>query len=252
MLDKFAQDGSPLYLKFAFEEARHWRSLRMDKGLDPEVTGIIRQLLSRLSAETDHGPILVSRSLAYLRAAKNGLSEDEAIDAPLSGRGSLRRFPEALLFQAAAEPRLPVVVWSRFFFDLEPYLNERSADGTTLMGFFHRQMGEVGRADYLSGEDEAVSTPSWPPISRASLSSRLGSEKKANLRKLSELPFQQAQGGSGRPSMPRSPTSSSWRPSAPIRASSMLRRAKGAGRLYGGVYELIEDYRRALEKFPHE
>ncbi len=80
VLGKFSKNGLPLYLKFAFEEARLWRSTSPKIDLDPEVPGIIRQLFSRLSSESNHGRILVSRSLAYLRAAKNGLSEDEIID----------------------------------------------------------------------------------------------------------------------------------------------------------------------------
>ena len=35
-------------------------------------------------------------------------------------------------------PRLPVVIWSRLYFDLEPYLSELRADGTYLFGFYHR------------------------------------------------------------------------------------------------------------------
>lgn len=47
---------------------------------------------------------------------------------------------------------MPVVVWLRLYFDLEPYLTERSADGANLLGFYHRQVGEVVTQEFLAGE----------------------------------------------------------------------------------------------------
>ncbi|HMA54403.1 MAG TPA: AAA family ATPase, partial [Acidobacteriota bacterium] len=128
VLEKFSKRGLPLYLKFAFEEARHWRSDSEKVDFDPEVAGIIKQLFARLSSEAVHGKMLVSRALAYLRAGKNGLSEDEMIDVLSRDDDVFGDFRKRSFFQPP-EKKLPVVVWSRFFFDMEPYLNERSADG---------------------------------------------------------------------------------------------------------------------------
>jgi hypothetical protein len=47
-------------------------------------------------------------------------------------------------------PRLPVVLWSRLAFDLRPYLTEREADGAILINFFHRELGDVADAEFLS------------------------------------------------------------------------------------------------------
>ncbi len=49
-------------------------------------------------------------------------------------------------------PRLPVVLWSRLFFDLAPYLTERLGDGTSLLAFYHRELNEVGAQEYAHGE----------------------------------------------------------------------------------------------------
>lgn len=78
VLGKFAQNGLPLYLKLAFEEARRWKSYSQRMRLQGDIVGMVHELFRRLSA--DHGPMLVSRSLGYLVAAKNGLSEDEMLD----------------------------------------------------------------------------------------------------------------------------------------------------------------------------
>jgi hypothetical protein len=49
---------------------------------------------------------------------------------------------------------LPVVIWSRLYHDLEPYLSWRSANGTALMVFFHTRFNEV--ADRLFLRDDTV------------------------------------------------------------------------------------------------
>jgi hypothetical protein len=74
LLASSRKSGLPLYLKLAFEEARLWRSFdpteecALGDGLD----GMIDQLVGRLSARANHGPVLVNRTLGYLvvRSAK--------------------------------------------------------------------------------------------------------------------------------------------------------------------------------------
>jgi len=252
LLDKFSKTGLPLYLKFAFEEARNWKSDADLVVLEPGVDGITRRLFARLSAEAHHGRILVSRALAYLRAAKNGLSEDEMIDV-LSADGDVLGDFQKRAFFRPPERKLPVVVWSRFFFDMEPYLNERGADGASLLGFFHRQMGEVVDAEYLAGEDGARTHAKLADYFAAEpLFAEKEGRKTANLRKLSELPYQQVHG-------------KLWEKAyetltdfefleAKCTYSGIIHAPEGeaGGKLYGGVYELIEDYQRALAVFPSE
>jgi NACHT domain- and WD repeat-containing protein len=86
-------------------------------------------------------------------------------------------------------PRLPVVLWSRLFFDLRPYLTAHETEGATLITFFHRELGDTARREFLGerapdyhakladyftpavGEDDR---PTWAA---------------ASLRGLSELPY---------------------------------------------------------------
>jgi hypothetical protein len=44
--------------------------------------------------------------------------------------------------------KIPIVVWSRFFLDMEPFLTERDADGVPIITFFHRQFIEVLKDKY--------------------------------------------------------------------------------------------------------
>ena len=191
----FRACGLPLYLKLAFEEARLWKSYDPAPTLSPDIQGMIRGLFSRLSADSNHGAVLVSRSLAYLAAAKNGLSEDELLDV-LSLDGEVitdfyRRSPKS-----PRVDRLPPVIWSRLYFDLEPYLAERSADGTSLLSFYHAQVSAVIFQEFLQ-EKEKHHHLLAEYFTAQPLAYTLGGVEKPNLRKLSELPWQQFHAGEG-------------------------------------------------------
>jgi NACHT domain- and WD repeat-containing protein len=89
-LARLAVSERPLYIhtftKFAFEEVRRWRSYdgvptyRGKPGFAADVEGIFRDLLWRLAVRGSHGQVLVSHSVAYLCASRNGLDEDELLD----------------------------------------------------------------------------------------------------------------------------------------------------------------------------
>ena len=52
-------------------------------------------------------------------------------------------------------PSLPVILWSRLYFDLAPYLTERLVDGSALLNFYHRELGDVSKSVFLAdGEDK--------------------------------------------------------------------------------------------------
>ena len=82
----------------------------------------------------------------------------EARDADVVRRLKLLRDDPARLRTFLSEEldlnglQLPVVLWSRLFFDLEPYLTERRAEGGDLLSFYHRELGEVASQEFLAGE----------------------------------------------------------------------------------------------------
>ncbi|MCJ7680902.1 MAG: hypothetical protein MUP70_09280 [Candidatus Aminicenantes bacterium] len=117
VVEKFRRNGLPLFLKLAFEQARGWRSFPQECQLAPDIEGIIKDLFTRLSDDAAHGEMMVSRSLGYIAAAKNGLSEDELLDI-LSGDEDVFRDFERRAHHTLPEKRLPVVIWSRLYFDL--------------------------------------------------------------------------------------------------------------------------------------
>jgi hypothetical protein len=240
------QGGLPLYLKLAFEEACRWRSHDGVPKLElhPTIRGVIRDdLFTRLSAEANHGGVFVRHALGYLGAAKNGLTEDELLDI-LSADGEVladfgRRSPKSP--QVAS---LPVAVWSRLYFDLEPYLTERSADETSLMGFYHRQLSEVVEDDYLAADEglarhrQLAAHFALPEADDAVLT----------LRQLSELPYQETHAELWDPLFE---TLTNFRFLEQKAATGAVETAgEGAAKTYTGIFAIRDDFELALAAMP--
>ena len=153
LLEAFSRCGLPLYLRLAFEEARGWASYlqQQECPLGEGVEGAIDTLLNRLSLEANHGPLLVGRGLGYLAAARYGLTEEEMLDV-LSADEEIWQDFERRAHHTPPERRLPVIVWSRLFLDLEPYLAERSVPGGTVTCFYHPQLVRQVAAKFVVGE----------------------------------------------------------------------------------------------------
>ena len=151
VLGKFAQNGLPLYLRLAFEEARQWKSYEDSAvpRLSPDIPGILKEFLIRLEAEPRHGRVITRRALGYLAAGRNGLTEDELLDVLSRDQDVMSEFRRRSP-KSPAVNSLPPVVWSRLYVDLEAYLTTRRADGTTVLTFYHRQVGEAIVNRYLS------------------------------------------------------------------------------------------------------
>jgi hypothetical protein len=262
VLTKFSACGLPLYLKLAFEEARRWKYYiappgPADAGIAPpptgvrlagDIPGLIRQLFERLSSDANHGAMIVSRGLGYMAAGKNGLTEDELLDVLSLDKEVMTDFKKRAK-HTPPEERLPVIVWSRLYFDLEPYLTERSADGASLKSFYHRQLREVVEETFLAGDDKGALHSS---LAEYFASQELFEKEKntPNIRKLSELPYQQTYGEKW-DDLHATLTDFDFLEAKCTHVAVITSgRGDSARTIYGGVYELQEDYRRALEKFP--
>jgi len=197
VLDKFGPEGLPLYLKLAFEEARRWASyLSAERTvLSSTIPGIIRDLLSRLSAVENHGAVIVRRSLGYLATSRNGLSEGELLDVLSNDNEVLRDFKARSPRSPDIGKRLPMVAWSRLSFDLEPYLSDRRADGEMLRVFYHRQLADEVEKRYLGGGEGRERHQALARyFADRGFGPAAGDADQVNIRSLSELPYQQTLG----------------------------------------------------------
>ena len=192
ILSKFISCGSPLYLKLAFDEARHWKSYTGRTTLSGDVKGIIGDLFTRLCSNENHGLVIVSNSLCYLATAKNGLSEDELLEILSQDEAVIQDFRQRAFYRPP-EKKLPFVVWSRLFYDLEPYMTERFADNSKLMTFFHPQLAEVVNDKFLAGDIKKKRRQTLANyFSKQSPWLKNDDRRTPNLRKVSEQPWQLA------------------------------------------------------------
>jgi hypothetical protein len=175
VIDRFLGCAIPLYLRLAFEEARRWHSYDPAGDLARDVTGLITDLYERLGLPQNHGGPLVERSLGYLAAARYGLSEEELLGALCQDDEFFAEFATqahhdlpgievgvALAVEDLPAPEkrdLPIAVWSRLYYDLEPYLSERDEEDAHVLTFYHRQLREVAMSLYLAEDDWKIDSP---------------------------------------------------------------------------------------------
>jgi len=102
---------------------------------------------------------LVQAAVQYRKSGSAGSDKEQAAIAWLN---EIRDQPEqaeeflAAVLPKADGPRLPVVLWSRLSFDLAPYLSERAVDGSPLLNFYHRELGDVSKEVFLSDGNEKM------------------------------------------------------------------------------------------------
>lgn len=145
-----AAGGSPFYLRTAFEIARSWRSSdTAGKGhqvLAEDTTALIAQFIRDLSVAHHHQPELVTRTLGYLTAAKDGLSAKELADVLSRDQRVIQAISSEKY--GARTDKLPASVWVRLNRQLAPFLREKRIDDQPLLQFFHRQVAEVARSEH--------------------------------------------------------------------------------------------------------
>ncbi len=193
VLTKFRGCPYPLYLRLAFEEARRWTSWDETVGVMSDVAGVLGDLFDRLEQAQQHGAPLVSRALGNLAASRHGLTEDELLNVLSADNEVMADFRRRSPKTPALE-RLPVVVWARLFADLEPYMTQRQAGGTTVLTFYHRQVGEAATARYVPEQERPRFHDALATYFHAEADPNGNRHWQQNARLLSELPFHLAHG----------------------------------------------------------
>ncbi len=132
--ERFKGCNSPLYVRLVFDQICVWKSYTANQIVPLSIDECIKALLNRV--ENAHGKVLVSHALAYVTAAKNGLSDSEVED--------LISIDETVLndiYQYHLPPirRIPPLLWIRIKSDISAYLSEREADGVSVVFWYHRQ-----------------------------------------------------------------------------------------------------------------
>ncbi|XP_062592194.1 NACHT and WD repeat domain-containing protein 2-like [Saccostrea cucullata] len=152
LLKAFEKCPLPLYLKMSLDEACRWNSFSSESEtvLEKTIRESINALFQRL--EKSHGLLMMSRSMGYLTAARNGLSESELEDILSCDDDVLND-----VYQYWKPPirRLPPLMMARLRTDLQQYLVERGADNVTVTSWYHRQFLEAAENRYCPPKDLA-------------------------------------------------------------------------------------------------
>jgi hypothetical protein len=158
---KFSRTKLPIYLKLAFEQAKKWNSYTSEYILQEDVKGIINGFIDLL--EEEHAKDFVQDVICYMLSGRYmGLAENEILEILAFDEEHWQKFLERThpdhrqeltdqkeeFKKSNGAMKIPMVVWSRLYLDLEPFLTERDADGVPIITFFHRQFNEVLRERY--------------------------------------------------------------------------------------------------------
>ncbi|EEB13481.1 conserved hypothetical protein [Pediculus humanus corporis] len=128
----------PIFVKLVFAEICRWRSYTK-----PQETHLA----------STHGRILVFHALAYITAAKSGLSESELED--LISLDD-RVLDDVYQYHLPPVRRIPPLLWTRIRNDLPNYLSEREADGVSVMNWYHRQFRDTAKERYFKNMNMAL------------------------------------------------------------------------------------------------
>jgi hypothetical protein len=165
VVSTFAKSGKPLWLKLAYEEARSWVSWEEPAALPETVEAMVEDLITRrLLAGEKHPHAFTTRALAYLTAGRFGLSEEEldhalATDPEVTAEFEAQNAKTGQKWELDRDrPRLPPILWSRLYFDLQPYLATAQIDGTVVYRWFHREFKEEISKRYLADEKATQTT----------------------------------------------------------------------------------------------
>lgn len=200
VLDAFKVEGLPIFLKLAFELSRRWASYSPVEGLPSSVSEILGEFFEAL--ESSHTEVTVRKALGYMLCGRHGGLTEREITTMLvrdeeHWSAFLERTHETHREEVKEIGKLPDVVWSRLYLDLEPYLTERSVAGVPVLCFFHRQFWEEARKGFVEKEERGLSLHQG--LGKLFLEQKpfLDSERARaipNTRKCIEVPFQLMKG----------------------------------------------------------
>ena len=141
----------PIFCKLVFAEICRWHSYSKPQDTYLEHTVMDSIFLLYEKVEAKHGWLLVSHALAYVTAAKSGVSETEIED--------LISLDDKVLddiYQYHLPPvrRIPPLLWTRVRSDLPGYLTDAEADGVNVVNWYHRQFKDAAMQRYFKTFDE--------------------------------------------------------------------------------------------------
>jgi len=206
LLESFKEHGNPLWLKLAYENARHWHSWDCPQRLPGTVAELVETFIETyLIEQRKHPPIFTRKALSYIAAGRYGLSEEEVTKALGTDPFVRVEFEEQEKTSTkwASKDSLPPILWSRLLLDLQPYLTSAFTDGALVYRYFHREFKETIKRLYLNSKQknyihahlaEVFAKPDASDLYRQTDASGEHQDSRA-MRRIMEQPWQLAKAG---------------------------------------------------------
>jgi WD40 repeat protein len=146
----FSKCSLPLFSRVMLEEILTWKSYTsvslemVSSSLKEALNNFFRRL------ELHHGKVLVRHTLAYITAARDGISEMELLDLLSLDDEVLNSI---FLFWLPPKRRIPPFLWTRLRLELGVFLVERDAGDIEVFSWYHRMFKEAASERYLDDED---------------------------------------------------------------------------------------------------
>ena len=144
-LIQYQQVNTPLYVYMAANEMQYWKSSNKagnDVTLSLSQKDIVKSFIENLTTIHHHDKLLVQKVFGYILASKDGLSEYEILEFLNTDKDFIKKLaPDTWHLNTTQE--LPLVIWSRLYNHIKPFLSRKNQDGQELLYFFHREFIDV-------------------------------------------------------------------------------------------------------------
>lgn len=140
-LEQYNKVGTPLYVYMASNQMQYWKSsdlVDIDITLSSSQKNIVKNFIENLTSIHHHDKLLVQKVFGYILASKDGLSEYEILELLNTDKEFIKYLaPETWHINTTQE--LPLVIWTRLYNHVKPFLSKKNKDGQELLYFFHRE-----------------------------------------------------------------------------------------------------------------
>lgn len=140
-LEQYTKVKTPLYVYMAANQIQYWKSsdiVDSNVALSLSQKDIVENFIVNLTLIHHHDKLLVQKVFGYILASKDGLSEYEILELLNTDKEFIKSIaPNTWHINTTKE--LPLVIWTRLYKHIKPFLSTKNKDGQELLYFFHRE-----------------------------------------------------------------------------------------------------------------
>ncbi|MDD2384599.1 MAG: DUF4062 domain-containing protein [Sulfurospirillaceae bacterium] len=144
-LKQYNKVNTPLYVYIAANQMLYWTSHDLvDTNVSLSFTqkDIVKKFIENLTSLHHHDRRLVKKVFGYILASKDGLSEYEILELLNTNKKFVKTIaPDTRHTNTTQE--LPLVIWTRLYGHIKPFLSRKKQDGQELLYFFHREFIDI-------------------------------------------------------------------------------------------------------------